>query len=326
LSSFNGRETVTSIGRVFKLARKRGARSLALLCCCGILSGFTPLATPLARAVTVTDDTGRPVIVPPPPLRIASLAPSTTAMLFAAGAGAEVVATTEYSTEPPEARRIPRIGDANALDLERLVSLHPDVVVAWPDGENPAETERIAGLGIPVYREKVRRLADLSASIRRLGELAGTPIAAERVARAVDTQLAALTAHYANAKPVTVLLQIWDRPIYTVGGTQPMSDALRICGARNVFADLRDVAPAIGTEAVIARNPDLIIALASRREGEAWLAAWRRFPELNAVRSGNLIDFDDQRLTRLGPGMLDATQLLCERIDQARRRAPHPPQ
>lgn len=307
---------MTSIGRVFNLT---GAPWLALLCCCGMLPGCIPVA----RAVTVTDDTGRQVIVKAPPLRIASLAPSTTAMLFAAGAGADVVATTEYSVEPPEAQRIPRIGDANALDLERLVSLHPDVVVAWPDGENSAETERIARLGIPVYRERVRRLAELSASIRRLGELAGTHLAADRAARDIDRRLAGLTSHYARAKPVTVLLQIWNRPIYTVGRTQPMSDALRVCGATNVFGDLRDVAPAIGTEAVIARNPDLIIALASLREGAAWLAAWRRFPELNAVRSGNLIGFDDLRLTRLGPGMLDATEALCERIDQARRGAPH---
>ncbi len=244
-------------------------------------------------------------------------------MLFAAGAGGNVVATTEYSVEPPEARRIPRIGDANALDLERLVSLHPDVVVAWPDGENPAEAERIARLGIPVYRERVRRLAELSASIRRLGELAGTRLEADRVARDIDRRLAELTARYAQAKPVTVLLQIWDRPIYTVGGTQPMSDALRVCGARNVFGDLRDVAPAIGTEAVIARNPELIIALGSPRDVAAWLTGWKRFPELNAVRPGHLIDFDDQRFTRLGPAMLDATQALCERIDQARRGALH---
>jgi iron complex transport system substrate-binding protein len=313
---------VTSIGRVFNLSRARlwrGAPRIALFFCCGILSGLAPVA----RAVTVTDDTGRQVSVPAPPLRIASLAPSTTAMLFAAGAGADVVATTEYSVEPPEAQRIPRIGDANALDLERLVSLHPDVVVAWPDGENPAETERIARLGIPVYRERVRRLAELPASIRRLGELAGTHQAAERVARDIDMRLAALTARYARAKPVTVLLQIWNRPIYTVGGAQPMSDALRVCGARNVFGDLRDVAAAIGTEAVIARNPDLIIALGSPREIADWLAAWKRFPELKAVHSGNLIPFDDQRLTRLGPSMLDATQALCERIDQARRGAPH---
>jgi iron complex transport system substrate-binding protein len=273
------------------------------------------------QAARVTDDTGALVVVRAPPLRIASLAPSTTAMLFAAGAGAEVVATTEYSFEPPQARRIPRIGDASALDLERLIALHPDVVIAWPDGENPAEAARLDRLSIPVYRERVVRLADLGGSLRRLGELAGTRATAERAAADIDARLAQLTRRYAESPPLTVLLQIWSRPIYTVGGSQPMSDALRVCGAHNVFGDLHDLAPAVGTEAVIARNPDLIIAVGSRREGEAWLALWKRFPQLRAVRAGELIAFDDQRLTRLGPGMLDATQGLCERIDQARRAA-----
>ena len=306
---------MTILDRVFNrpVIRVR-ALSVALLCgagLCGLCAS--------ARTLSVTDDTGAQIAVPAPPLRIASLAPSATALLFAAGAGAQVIATTEYSLEPPAAGRIARLGDASALDLERLVALHPDVVIAWPDGENPAETARIGRLGIPVYREKVERLADLGGSIRRLGELAGTRAAAERAAAEIDARLAALTRRYAQSRQVTVLLQVWARPIYTIGGPQPVSDALRTCGARNIFRELREPAPAVGTEAVIARNPELITAVGSRREGERWLAMWKRFPALRAVRTGELITFDDQRLTRLGPGMLDATQALCERIDQARR-------
>jgi len=285
-----------------------------------LLAALLGLVEP-AHAVSLTDDTGALVVTPAPPLRIASLAPSTTAMLFAAGAGGEVVATTEYSLEPPQAQRIPRIGDSNALDLERLVALHPDVVVAWPDGENAAETARIARLGIPIYRERVKRLADLAPSLRRLGRLAGTSATAEPAATGIDARLADLTRRYAGLRPLSALLQIWARPIYTIGGPQPMTDALRVCGARNVFADLREPAPSVGTEAVLARNPDLIIAVGSRRDAETWLAMWKRFPELRAVRTGQLIVMDDLRLTRLAPSMLDATQALCERIDQARHLA-----
>ena len=104
---------------------------------------------PLAR--TVTDDLGREVEVREPPLRIVSLAPGATEMLFAAGAGGELIATVEYSDEPPAARRVPRIGDVATVDMERLVALRPEVVIAWPAGGNPAQRERIAALGIPVY-------------------------------------------------------------------------------------------------------------------------------------------------------------------------------
>ena len=281
-------------------------------------------AVPRAHAANpvVTDDTGRRLIVPSPPQRIASLAPNVTAMLFAAGAGAEVVATTEYSTEPPAAQSIPRIGDANAIDLERLVALHPTVIVAWPGGESPAEAARIVRLGIPIYRERVDALADLPTSVRRLGVLAGTQAAADREADALDERIAALTRRYAGAKAMTVLLQVWSRPIYTVGGPHLLTDALRICGARNVFADLRQLGPAVTTESVIARNPQIIIAVGPRAEAESWLAEWRRFPELRAVAAGNLVALPDQRLTRMGPGVLDATEELCRAIDAARKASP----
>lgn len=273
-----------------------------------------------AASVLATDDTGRHVKVSPPPLRIASLAPNVTAMLFAAGAGAEVVATTEYSTEPPAARRIPSIGDANAIDFERLVALHPDVIVAWPGGENAAEIDRIEQLGIPVYRERVSTLADLPVSVRRLGALAGTRQAAAREASRLEERIATLTRRYSGAPPVTVLLQVWSRPIYTVGGPHLLTNALRVCGARNVFGDLRQLGPAVTTESVIARDPQVIIAVGPPAESASWLAEWRRFPELRAAASGNLIGFADQRLTRMGPGVLDATEELCQRIDAARRR------
>jgi iron complex transport system substrate-binding protein len=275
-----------------------------------------------AEAATriVTDDTGRRLSVPPPPLRIASLAPSVAAMLFAAGAGAELVATTEYSTEPAGARSVPRIGDANAIDLERLVTLRPDVLVAWPGGENPAQIDRIGRLGIPIYRERVAALADLPASVRRLGALAGTRAAADRDAAALDARIAALARRYAGRTPVSVLLQVWSRPIYTVGGPHLLTDALRTCAARNVFADLRQLGPAVTTEAVIARDPQAIIAVGPRPESASWLAEWRRFPRLRAVAAGNLIAFPDQRLTRMGPGVIAATEELCKTIDAARHR------
>ena len=120
----------------------------------------------------VTDDSGRKVSVGAAPLRIVSLAPGATELLFAAGAGAQVIATVEYSDEPPAARKIPRIGDVAAVDMERLVSLHPDVVVVWASGGNPAQRQKITGLHIPMYEQQVARLADIPAGVRRLGVLA----------------------------------------------------------------------------------------------------------------------------------------------------------
>ena len=275
-----------------------------------------------AAAAEVGDDLGRRVAVPAPPLRIVSLAPGATEMLFAAGAGGQLLATVEYSDEPPAARAVRRIGDVAAVDLERLVALRPDVVIAWPAGGNPAQRDKIAALHIPLYQQQVVRLGDIPASLRRLGALAGTGAAAEHAALAIEARLAALEARYGAASAArrpTVLLQVWNRPVYTVGGRHLMSDALELCGARNVFADLAEAGPVVDTEAVIGRNPDIIVAAAPPGEGAAWLADWRRFTTLTAVRTGALVAFEDQALSRLGPSVIDATEGLCEALARVRR-------
>jgi len=265
-----------------------------------------------AAAQSVSDDSGHTLTLPATPTRIISLAPGATEMLFAAGAGQRVIATVQYADEPAAAKQVPRIGDVVAVDMEKLVALRPEVVVVWPGGGNPAQIEEIGRLGIPLYRQQVNALADIPASIRRLGALAGTAATAEQAARNIEARLAALSHMYEGGRHPSVLLQVWNHPIYTVGGTHLISDALRLCGARNVFGDLRDLGPAVDIEAVVARNPDIIVAAAPPGAGPEWLADWRRFTTLRAVRNDNLITFDDQRLTRLGPSVVSATEALCK--------------
>lgn len=274
------------------------------------------LASTVANTrITVTDDFGREVTVHHPPLRIVSLAPGATAALRAAGAGSQLVATIEYSGQSASERALPKIGSVDAIDMERLIALRPDVVVVWPDGNNPAQIATIERLGIPVYRQEAVTLDGIGGSLRRLGRLAGTSSVADRKARTLEATLASLRREYSQVSPSpTVLLEVWDRPLYTVGAKELMSDAVGVCGARNVFADLPERAPAIGIEAVLARNPDIIIAAAPPGKGASWVAAWRRFPSLTAVRTGRVLAFEDQRLSGLGPGVIDATAALCRKI------------
>ncbi len=281
----------------------------------------TRTAGPTARArVTVTDDFGRRVTVRYPPQRIVSLAPGATEMLIAAGAGGRLAATIRYSGQPASENQLPKIGTLGAVDMERLIAVRPDVVVVWPDGNNPAQIAAIERLGIPVYRQEADTLQGIGPSLRRLGRLTGTRRVADREAGRLEARLASLRKRYAGAgRRLTVLLEVWNRPLYTVGGKELMSDALRVCGTRNVFADLPQRAPAIGIGAVLARDPDMIIAVAPPGRGASWLARWRRFPFLRAVRTGRLLAFEDQRLSGLGPGIIDATAALCRKIAALRQ-------
>jgi iron complex transport system substrate-binding protein len=303
----------------------RWGAGLAMFAVCSVLAlvetahaGAQPergqSASPAKPALVVDDDMGQRVTLPHTPQRIVSLAPSATEMLFAAGVGDRLVATVAFSDEPAAAKKVPRIGDVTAVDMERLVALHPDVVVVWPGGGNPAQIEKIAQLGFPVYRQQVNRLSDLPVSLRRLGALAPDRSVADDAARRLEESLARLAHEYGGGKHPSVLLQIWNRPIYTVGGTQLMSDALTLCGARNVFGDLKELSPVISTEAVIARNPDIIVAVSPPGEARGWLDEWKRFASLKAVRDGRLVSFEDQRFVRLGPSFVAATGEFCKAL------------
>jgi iron complex transport system substrate-binding protein len=283
------------------------------------------LAVGTAAGVTreVRDDTGAVVRVPADNCRIVSLAPGTTAMLYAAGAGPCLVGTIAHSKEPAEAERIPVVGDAETLDFENLLALRPTVVVVAVDVVQRVRIDRIRALGIPVYEVHVTRLGQMPTSIRGLGVLAATQAAANREAGRLAGDLAAIADRYRGRAPVRVLYQIWDQPIYTIGGKHVINDALTLCGASNIFADLSTAAPAVTREAAVLRNPDLILVSAPPAAADEWRAAWARFPTLSAVRGGRVLPYTDERMDRMGPSVVEATAGLCELIDRA-RAAPAP--
>ena len=264
------------------------------------------------------DDAGDTITLGAAPCRIVSLAPGTTAMLFAAGAGHCVIGTIAHSDEPAGAARVPVVGDAETLDFEQLIGLRPTVVVVAVDVVQRVRIDRIRALGIPVYQVHVTKLAQMPESMRRLGSLAGTEAAANRKADELATELAALDARYRDRAPIRVLYQIWDRPIYTIGGKHVITDALTLCGAVNIFADLRTAAPAVTREAAVLRDPELILASAPPGAADEWLAEWRKIPALAAVRDGQLVSHVDARIYRMGPSVITATGDLCAVIDRAR--------
>jgi iron complex transport system substrate-binding protein len=264
------------------------------------------------------DDKGEIITVNTAECRVVSLAPGTTAMLFAAGAGSCVIGTIAHSKEPAEAASVTVVGDAETLDFEQLLALRPTVVVVAVDVVQRMRIDRIRALGIPVYQVHVTQLAGMPESVRRLGALLGTSGAADRAARALEADLAALRAKYRARDPIRVLYQIWDKPIYTIGGKHVINDALRLCGARNIFDDLDTAAPAVTREAALARNPELILASSPPDIAQSWLEEWRRFPTLSAVRNGQVVGYTDERIDRMGPSVIAATANLCGVIDRAR--------
>jgi iron complex transport system substrate-binding protein len=248
-----------------------------------------------------------------------SLAPHVTEQLFAAGAGGKIVGASEYSDYPEEAKRLPRVASSGAVNLEMVLALKPDLVVAWRLEATAATLARLESLGVPVFHSEPRRLAQIPDTIEALGELAGTAAAAKPLAAALRKELARLGAAYRGKRPVSVFYQISERPLMTLGGEHFVSDAIALCGGRNVFAASSVMAPVVNVESVLAADPEAIFS-----GNPEWQADWRRFPGLRAVQANNLFTIPVNEMHRHGPRAIGATALLCREIDAARLKAASP--
>ncbi|MEP5230974.1 MAG: cobalamin-binding protein [Alloalcanivorax sp.] len=268
----------------------------------------------------VQDDLDRKVCLEKPADRIIALSPGATELVFAAGAGEKMVAAVSFSDYPPAAEKLPRVGSYNRLDMEAILALKPDLVIAWKSGNPQSQTEQLASLDVPVYFSEPRRFADVSTTLERFSILAGSEQTGQGAADAFRSGIAALRERYAEAAPVTVFYQIWQEPLMTVNGQHLISEAIQLCGGVNVFADLPALAPRISVESVLAKNPEAILAGGMGEDDPSWLDPWKRFSSLQAVKNGNLFFVAPSTLQRPTPQMLPGTRALCRHLEGARAR------
>ena len=274
------------------------------------------LSTGIAHArVEVRDDYGRPVALPVPAQRIVSLAPHLTELLYAAGAGERVVGVVEHSDFPPQAAQLPRVGSEAAIDLEALIALRPDLVVAWPNAGSRRALERLDALALPVFRSEPRELDQIAATLERLGVLAGSEVPARRAAQAFRDRVRGLQARYSGRRSVRVFYQVWDRPLVTVNGEHIISKVMQLCGGENVFARLPLIAPEIDREAVVRADPELIVSSGASLEG------WRSLSGISAVKYDRLYTIAPELLQRHTPRLLEGAEQLCELLERVRARS-----
>lgn len=282
---------------------------------------FVIVWAPFANAeVSARDDYGKLLRLAAPAQRIVSLAPHLTELLFAAGAGAQLVGASDYSDYPPQAKALPRVASAAGVDLEAVLALRPDLIVAWPQAATRRAIDRLEALGLPTYRSEPRSLEDVPLTIERFGALTGrTPVAREAAQAFRGRALRLERGHAARAK-VRVFYQVWDRPIVTVNGAHLISRVINLCGGTNVFAQLPLLAPEIGREAVLVADPAVIIASGASGARPVWLDAWNDFPQLRAVADGQLYAMPPDLLQRHTPRVLEGAERLCRILDAARAK------
>ena len=272
--------------------------------------------------VVVKDDTGATVRLAQPAKRIVTLAPHLAETLFAAGAGEKLVGVVEFSDFPEAVKTLPHVGGYSRLDLEAITALKPDLIVAWLSGNVPAHVEKLRSIGFPLYVSQPNRLEDVAAEVERLGVLAGTSRIGNATAASYRERLATLQKRYGGRPKVRTFYQVWKQPLSTVGGKQIISSVIRLCGGENVFEKLETMAPTVSVEAVIASNPEAIIASGMDQARPEWLDDWKRWSSITAVARDNLFFVQPQLIQRHTPRLLDGAEMLCQHLETARGRRP----
>ena len=276
------------------------------------------LLAPVRADIRVTDDAGRQVVLDRPAQRIISLAPHITELLFSAGAGDAIVAVTEYSDYPETAKSITRVGGGGSLDMEGIIALQPDLVVAWQSGNPDGQVKQLQSLGLTVFMSEPRQLEDVPDTLLRLGRLSGTDAVAAASANDFKRHYERLKKRYAQRRDIKVFYQFWEQPLMTVNGEHLISDVIRLCGGHNIFDTLPSLAPQIDVEAVLAADPDVIIVGADKKNAPL-LAGWQRWPKLSAVAHNHVYAIQRELLVRHSMRILDGAEKLCVLLEKARK-------
>lgn len=300
------------------MSRPSRARSLASLRRVALTVLAFGLATHAhAQPVEAPDDSGHVLKLAQPARRVIALAPHLTELVFAAGGGGRLVGVLRYSDFPPAARAVPVVGDAFALNLERIAQLKPDLVLVWQSGLGERQRAQLRALGLPVYESEIRRVDGIVSTLRRLGTLLGTSATANAAGADVSQRWTALYARYSTRPPVRVFYQLWYQPLMTINGEHLIAQAITACGGVNVFAALPGLTPTVSWEAAAQANPQVI---ASARVDAQKLpqGRWAELTHVDAVKQQRFALLPPDLLGRMGPRFVEGAEVLCEAIEGAR--------
>lgn len=266
------------------------------------------------------DDAGDKLCLTASAKRIVTLSPGATELIFAAGAGNKVVAVVNHSDYPPEAMELPLVGNHTRIDLEALLALEPDLVITWVTGNPPEQVEMLQELSLPIFAIEPRTFEGVSSAIERLSILAGTEDQGYAEAERFRQGIAGIAEQYQDVKPIPVFYQVWETPLMTINNEHLIGKVLQLCGGTNVFGDMPRLVPRISAEVVLEADPYAILTSSVEGTEDDELDHWKRYPELTAVARGNLFFVPASPISRPTPRLLEASRLICEKLDIAREQ------
>jgi iron complex transport system substrate-binding protein len=277
----------------------------------GILTGM-PFMTHVSAKAYI-DDAGRRMYFAKPPVRIVSLAPSITEMLFAMEAGEQLVGVTDFCDYPPEALKKPKVGYSNP-NLETLVALQPDLIIAPNDFLKPDVIVKLEQLKIPVFILADQNVEGIFVHIQTLGRIVGHSSKADTVAMQLRQQVSVIQQRIKGMAPVRMLYVLNSQPLITVGPGSFIDQVIRMAGGGNVAAKSATPYPRLSMEAVLQEDPEVLVFPVGKAEGisESEQQTWRQWFTMTAVKQGRLHQISADWLNRPGPRIARGLAALAE--------------
>lgn len=254
-----------------------------------------------------------------PAQRILALSPHAVELLYTIGAGSRIVGTVEYADYPESAKAIPRIGSYHGIQIEQVLALKPDLVVAWRSGNKAADLAKLESLRLRIFYTLPKNIGQIGDELTALGELTGQEKEAKAAVEALNTRYQALKDQYSNRESVSVFYQLWHDPLRTVGQGSWIDGMITDCGGHNLFHEAESDYPMVALDAVIVKNPQVIVIPHHSGEVGAKAELWKKWPEIDAVRLKQIHILNGDLLHRYSVRALDGLQQLCEVIDSARK-------
>ncbi|QQK71334.1 vitamin B12 ABC transporter substrate-binding protein BtuF [Pectobacterium versatile] len=248
------------------------------------------------------------------PQRVISLAPHATEMAYAAGMGEQLIAVSAWSDYPPEAKKLEQVASWQGINLERILALKPDLILAWREGNSQRPLEQIANFSIPIVYLDAKTLDDIPASLRQLATYSRHPEQAERAATNFQQEIGKLqhAGERHNATPLRVFIQFGTQPLFTSSKATLQSQIVSLCGAENVFSDSPVPWPQVSREQVLRRQPQAIIVGGAPERISNVQAFWQ--PQLAVP----VITVNEDWFSRSGPRLLLAAQQICSQLAELR--------
>ena len=270
--------------------------------------------------IRLLDDNGDELVLAQPAQRIISLAPNITEVLFHIGAGAQIVGADEYSNYPEAAKQIQRVNNHAAANYELILSLKPDLVIAWQSGNGDKIIDPLRKLGFPVFVIETREIDQIPALFLRFGQLSGHEAIAQQRIDEFTQRLHGLRNAQTGKSVVRTFYQIWHEPLITLNGQHMVSDIIRLCGGVNVFADAIPLVPYINIESVVAADPEVIITGGSEQDQPDWLDRWQQWAGISAVQHQHIYAIPSDLMQRHSDRILEGAEMMCNYFDQVRSR------